>query len=135
MSDKSVKLGNEFLNIARSIANCYESNAHECIIMRNEGLIRSGVSRAYYAAFIIARLAVRLEYFRRKEVHEKVIDRLKEDGHADIADKLFKLRMKRNDADYDVYINITAKTLKWAIKIANDVIRELFSRYEHQLSL
>ena len=136
MNNKNIMLGKDFLNIADRITECYgDESRRECSMQKSEGLIRSGISRAYYAAFIIARYAVGLEYLRGKDIHEKVITRLKEDGHEDIADKLFELRMKRNNADYDVYKHIPVRMLEWATITAKEVIDEILKRYKYRISM
>ena len=98
--NRTIKMSSEFLKVAEDITSCYEGKDSTCNIGKSEGLIRSGVSRAYYAAFILARHALRLDYIEKPEIHEMVIEGLKNDGHPEIADKLHRLRKKRNDADY-----------------------------------
>ncbi len=124
-SSRNIKIGNEFLKVAEDIAKCYKEDVLECSIAKSEGLIRSGVSRAYYAAFLIARYAIGLEYLMSSEVHKRVIDTLKESGYANIADKLVDLRRKRNTADYDTYVSLGIGVLTWATQVARNVIEEL----------
>lgn len=130
-----MKIGNEFLSIAENIAKCYERDKHECNIAKSEGLIRSGISRAYYAAFLIARYVLGLEYLELSKVHRRVVDILKENGHANIADKLAKLREERNNADYDVYRTMQVKTLIWAVCTAKNIIEEILKRYQYYRAL
>ena len=76
---------------------------------RPEALIRTAISRAYYAAFLEARERVRRIYpqdfvklQRPADVHALVRDLLKRKGQFSLSDKLFSLFLERGHADYDL---------------------------------
>jgi uncharacterized protein (UPF0332 family) len=89
---------------------------------------RSAVSRAYYAAFHVARrLLIELGFVppRSEQVHAYLCRRLNNSNHAEVtrsARRLERLRDLRNAADYDVDLPFDDDSLSEAISKALDVI-------------
>lgn len=110
----------EYLQLARQLAG------KAAISADREARLRSAISRAYYAAFIEAR-----NYLRDgkgysipgKNTHRYIIQTFKNDANLDyqkIGQNLERLRVRRNQADYDDTFsnlpNITTRSLKLAAK-------------------
>ncbi len=112
-----------FLTISRRILKALEEG-ERALDMEGEGLrecwIRTGISRAYYAAFLVARRKVGLEGYERPDVHKKVIERL----DPITGQKLADLRKGRNDADYVLNREFKIGELKWACQVAERLISE-----------
>lgn len=80
----------EYFRFAREIAATSQS----------EAALRSAVSRAYYAVFLLAR--ERMDVRVTARAHESVIRRLAEDGHVFLASLLGTIRSFRELADYSL---------------------------------
>jgi uncharacterized protein (UPF0332 family) len=103
---------------------------------RSEAKLRSSVSRAYYAAFCIARNYLRdeLDDPRLKKQnndvneHQYVANEL-ENSKDKILSKagkdLSRLRIYRNQSDYDDSIRNIAATAEMSIRLADNVIRSI----------
>ena len=85
-----------------------------------EAWIRTGISRTYYSVFLFLRDKLSFQKYTRSNVHGKVINRLRIIS-PEIAHKLQALRIKRDDADYNLLIRFRYKDLIWAISIAEDI--------------
>lgn len=92
---------------------------------------RSSISRAYYAAFLVARDKLKAKYpiyFKENDdnenIHKKIIEFLKS-THPHIGDMLFNLRRKRNKADYNMTYNFNIKTTNSHKEDAEDLIDEI----------
>jgi len=96
---------------------------------RPEALIRTAISRAYYAVFLEARERVRRKYpqeftrlRRAGEVHALVRDLLKRMGQFSLSDKLYRLFKDRGRADYDLAPPLDDPVLaEKAIKLSQNV--------------
>jgi uncharacterized protein (UPF0332 family) len=92
---------------------------------------RSAISRAYYAAFHIARGLLRRCGFAvpfAGPAHEYLPRRLMNGGHPDVSragDLLTDLRQRRNRADYDLGRPVDEQAAVDAVLDADDVIRTL----------
>jgi len=87
------------------------------------------VSRAYYAAFLEARIKVSRFYpeiasLRTRDVHAKVRQRLKWMRHSTLSDELLSLFRKRGRADYDL-ASFDEKTVQKAITESDHIIERL----------
>jgi hypothetical protein len=96
-----------------------------------EALWRSGVSRAYYAAYCHVRNYARdrlgLQPRRSADDHAKLREHLRRNpGYIEIADLLNQLRSWRNNCDYDDMAHRLEAMTKNAIQYA----REIFDRLE-----
>jgi uncharacterized protein (UPF0332 family) len=103
---------------------------------RSEAHLRSSVSRAYYAAFCIARNYLRdeLDDPRLKKQnndvneHQYVADELK-NSRDKILNKagtdLSRLRIYRNQSDYDDSIRNITSTAEMSIRLADNIIRSI----------
>ncbi len=118
-----------FFKISEEILNSIKGTSYTVLIDEKfrEGWIRTGVGRSYYAAFLVARKFLHLEYFTSSEVHRKVIERLST-MNPSLADKLRTLRDLRNDADYDMVKRPNEKDLEYAVILSKDVIEQIISR-------
>ena len=79
--------------------------AKELIRRSDEASLRSGISRAYYGVFCIARNRMGLKSYKKPDVHRTVISHYQSSSNLHekyvgrILDEL--RREQRNDADYD----------------------------------
>jgi len=105
------RISKDFEEIAVAISACYSANTFPCQLPESEGLIRSAISRAYYSVFLALRSTLGLDYLRAPEAHRAIINKLKDMGYPEIADKVSMLRRRRNDADYDTEKKITPQQL------------------------
>ena len=90
---------------------------------RNEASIRTSISRAYYASFLIAKdkLSIML---KPPDVHKEVIKQLYKLSPI-AGNSLHNLRRLRNTADYDIKTKVTANEGDTALKLAKLVILEM----------
>jgi len=58
----------------------YLKLANELAKRNDEASLRSSISRAYYGVFCIARNILGYKNYKGKDVHQKVIDKLKQNG-------------------------------------------------------
>jgi uncharacterized protein (UPF0332 family) len=93
---------------------------------------RSAISRAYYAAFLVADLFLKQMALpvRNREQHKIVQERLEAGNDIPIktaASRLALLRSRRKDADYKMSVRPeeTADCAIRSIRMAGDIIREL----------
>lgn len=88
-----------------------------------EGVSRTVVGRAYYAAFLIVkrRLEESGKRFPKKKSHQRVINALKRRDHA-LGDKLFQLLRLREDADYVMGGRVNEKTAKNSIRLSEYIV-------------
>jgi len=111
-----------FLSISQKILRALEEGS--TLDLKGGGLeecwIRTGVSRAYYAAFLSARRRVGLEGYSKSDVHKRVVERL----DPVTGSKLRELRQYRNDADYNLRGKVGMEELKWVCYVAERLIRE-----------
>lgn len=118
----------EYLNVAKELAGIATTPANQ------EAKLRAAVSRAYYAAFIKAR-----NHLRDKEghsipttgdAHKYVIDQFDLSSEAvrqSITEKLARLRLFRNQADYaDKFPGLSVITLT-ALTLAEEIVSTLSS--------
>jgi len=106
-----------------------------CSVTFNQGLLRSCVSRAYYASFLYARRITSIERTMLKKgenVHIKVIEKLRE-MNMPIADLLYRLRKKRNRADYSLVFTTRPKDAIWAVKTAKRIVQIIKNSYSNVL--
>ncbi|PMQ01055.1 MAG: hypothetical protein CBR30_07750 [Dictyoglomus sp. NZ13-RE01] len=78
--------------------------AKELINKGGEAYLRSGISRAYYGVFCIARNRTEYRSYTSSDVHKKVIDYYMRSQNSDekrIGRTLDTIRRYRNDADYN----------------------------------
>lgn len=118
-----------FYELSKAVSKCCSDHSIICDLKVNEGLIRTAVSRAYYAVFFIAREALGLRNIGGPEVRARIIDELHEDGLPDLANKIRYLRGKRNHADYPTYFYISPKEFEKLIRTAEKVISGIRERY------
>src|ERR1044071_8652957 len=93
----------ELITVAEFLQNQSNSNCPQ------EAVLRSAISRAYYAAFCHARnyalnrpnMNDRLIIQRDDNIHEKVPDYFRDKRNFKIANTLRKLRIWRNQCDYN----------------------------------
>lgn len=129
MSKPHLKVPFQFLNFAKEIVKCYRESG-KCYVTKNQGLLRSCISRAYYAAFLIARYVTKLDYYTGEDVHRKVVETLEQLNLPDIADMLASLRRKRNMADYNLVQTVNIKHATLAVNIAEEVIRKIKENFK-----
>jgi len=105
--------GEKFLEAADTIYKKNES--------REEIYYRCSASRAYYAAFHVAKKHFHLP---RKTRHITVIDILKK-NHRSTGEKLKELKELREDADYELDKYISQYIADKCIKLSNNIINKL----------
>ncbi len=92
---------------------------------------RSASSRAYYAAFHVARrlmLGLGFRVPRADRAHNYLVLRLSNAGHLDVEKagrRLGVLRQERNRADYDDHLTITQATAADHVRLAVQVVQAL----------
>jgi uncharacterized protein (UPF0332 family) len=92
---------------------------------------RSAVSRAYYAAFHVARqLLASLNFVvpHAERAHGYLWLRLANAGHADVqhaGNRLNALRRERNRADYDDHLSIIQSSARTHVQRAEEIIQAL----------
>ncbi|MHB1422279.1 MAG: HEPN domain-containing protein [Gemmataceae bacterium] len=110
----------EYLNLAKTLINGM-----------TEGEWRTAVSRAYYAAFHVAReLLVDLKFRvpHAERAHGYLWLRLANAGHIDVQEagnRLNALRRERNRSDYDAHLTVHQATARTHLQRAEEVIRAL----------
>lgn len=91
----------------------------------------SGVSRAYYAAFHVARQLLSSLNFTvplAERAHGYLWLRLANAGHADVSDagnRLNALRRERNRAEYDAHISVSQSSARTHVQRAEEIIQAL----------
>lgn len=115
----------EYLRLAEYLPN----NLREDCFAK-EAALRSSVSRAYYAAFCLARRYARnnngyVMFAYTKNVHIDLCNHFRHKGRAAIANHLETLKMLRNNCDYDDVVENIDNVLKQSLKLAKGVIRQL----------
>ena len=119
-------------------SECSKISEGDC--NKPEAYLRASISRAYYAAFCIARNYMRDELcdprlnMKKKDndinEHKYVADELthSKDGNLSKAGKkLSRLRTYRNQADYDDNVRSIKSTAEISIKLADEIIRSISS--------
>ena len=98
----------------------------------NEGTIRSGISRAYYYAYLCTREEAKVKgYFpqdQEKIWHTDLINKMKKCkpiSHQTLAHKLLSLKGNREKADYNLTVTISLSELNGAIQLAEDIVKQL----------
>jgi len=114
-----------FKNIALKISSSLRSNKNIPLDEEEkEAWIRTGISRSYYAAFLIAREKLSLKNYTKPDIHKLVIEKLSNIDPI-IKDKLSELRRKRNYADYNIKISMKINDLIWSLATAQHIIKQL----------
>ena len=94
----------------------------------DEASWRSGISRAYYGVFCIARNKKGLKNYYKANVHKNVIKQYQDSYNRDekyIGTILDKLRKERNKADYDEKEKIDSELAQRVILKAKEVLKKL----------
>ena len=115
----------EFYKLARHLAEglCQES----LDLPSREAKLRSSISRAYYYSFCEVRnylLEQRRISVKQSESHDYVINYLMSSQNKierDIGNKLFALRDKRNNADYENYLENYVDDTRASLSNANRI--------------
>lgn len=102
----------DFLNLAKEL------------IDGDEAKLRTGISRAHYASFMVLRDTMGIDD-KTPEVYKNIVSALYSKNPI-IANKLHLLRRQRNIADYNTYFIVNRENAKNAIKLADDIIRLYF---------
>ena len=94
-----------------------------------EAAQRAAISRAYFAAFCYACDFESQNGFQREykaKDHKSLMKHLEDRGETAIADDLQRLRLWRNNCDYEkIIIGIPAQNVKSALTKADDIIKNL----------
>lgn len=93
----------------------------------NEAENRTSVSRAYYAAFHVAKSFV-VVTGTTGLIHEQTINQLRTKNYLAVANRLADLRTKRNDADYHLSLSIGQRESGEALKLSKKIIDEITER-------
>ncbi len=117
----------EYLGLAQQLAGKAQISATQ------ESRLRSAISRAYYAAFILARNYLRDEEsisIPEKQSHKFVIEQFKnssEKVRQTIGKNLARLRFSRNKADYNDNFERLPEETRAMLKLANKTISDIQS--------
>lgn len=116
----------EYLNLAKELAG------QSTTLAKQEARLRDAISRAYYAAFILARNHLRdkegYSIPKTGDAHAYVREQFKlnpDPIHQVIADRLIRLRTYRNQADYVDKFPGLAGITKIAIQLADEVVSSI----------
>lgn len=117
----------QYLGLAQQLAGKAQ------ISTTQESRLRSAISRAYYAAFILARNYLRDEEsisIPERQSHKFVIEQFKnssEEVRQKIGKNLARLRFSRNKADYDDNFERLPEETRSMLKLANKTISDIQS--------
>jgi hypothetical protein len=115
----------KFLELAQAL------NAGAGVAFDRESAQRSAASRAYYAPFCVARhfAKANLGYqpHRDAEDHEGLRKHLHAHGRGKSANELTRLRLWRNQCDYDDVVQNLGMLANNAVKLAFSVVNDLTS--------
>jgi len=106
----------------------YLKLAEELAKGSKESYLRSSISRAYYSVFCISRNKTIGKDYKRSDVHNKVIEILKNKEDKSLRKaglNLDELRRIRNKADYDEDEEINYSLVSRMILLAKDILRIL----------
>ncbi len=109
----------------------YLSLANNLVNSTTEGEWRTAVSRAYYAAFHVARellFALNFRVPHAERAHGCLWLRLANAGHADVQEagnRLNALRRERNRSDYDAHLTVRQAMARNHIQRADEIIQAL----------
>ncbi len=126
----------DFFTVSRKIYDLLRED-NPIVSDVSDAWIRTGISRSYYSIFLYIRKNMKLEYYKQHNIHKKILDELKKlsnsyryMGKIDkgkkyyiIYTKLFDLRKRRTDADYERGKRYSVEDLEETIEIADDIIR------------
>lgn len=105
--------------------------AHTLVNGTTESEWRTALSRAYYAAFHVARellLDLNFRVPHADRAHGFLWLRISNAGHADVhnaGNRLNALRRERNRADYDAHIRVNQAMSRTHVQRAEEIIRSL----------
>jgi len=108
---------------------CFLNLATNLIIDNNyngEARFRTSISRAYYAAHLFSRKKLELigcTISKKNTAHKEVIEHMKKKNPL-VGDMLFKLKRKRQNADYDLTSQFTEYQTQTIILEAETIIEE-----------
>ncbi len=124
----------EFLDFAGKIFLCKKNNPHAFF---QEALIRTGISRFYYACFLSVRLRFQaqlkncpdiLEELNKPSSHGLIIKTLKKSKVKECVElgvNLHRLRKLRNEADYELELRLETIDYQRAKNYTNLILRNL----------
>ncbi len=107
----------DFIELAKSL-----------IENQDEASLRSGISRAYYGAFCIARNKKGLKGYKKADVHKKVIKSYQDSSSINeqyVGKILDELRRGRNHADYDEDKEIKFELARRILLKAEEALKRL----------
>ena len=115
----------DYLYLAESIINSI-SRGRDIPISKTSAVLRTAISRSYYAAFLIARENLRamgVNIPHDSQVHKFVANKLGERNRF-LKAQLINLRDMRNRADYDLppAYSVTERDAKYALATAQNII-------------
>ena len=115
----------DFLKISEEIDGALETRRLELEDDVLNAWIRTGISRAYYAAFLFINYGLNFLY-SGKDAHQQLVTDLKSMGgiYREIGVRLESLRSKRRSADYEISYLVTPKDLKWVVSTAREAIKK-----------
>ena len=120
--------GSGYQAVAKLLATMANEPKHKDNV---DALLRSAMSRGYYAVFLKARQRLRREHkvIPSENVHKAIVDLFASDpddfARNEIADGLRSLREQRNKADYDVRYIVTYANLQLALFQMDDLLEKL----------
>lgn len=94
----------------------------------NQAELRTATSRIYYGAFGPCKNGKNLQLVRGSDIHEKVIKSYKESEvshEISIGNLLDNLRQRRNEADYNAFMEFDKKKVEDFLITANKILEKL----------
>jgi len=115
----------DYIELAESMIDSV-NRGRDMPISKSSPVLRTAISRLYYAAFLFAREVLKdrgVKIPQDTQVHRFVASKLGEKDKF-LADQLIDLRKMRNRADYDLppKYSVTAKDARRALTIARSII-------------
>jgi len=114
----------EYINLAKDLT--LKSNP-------NQAELRTATSRIYYGAFGQCKISKNFQLVRGSDIHERVIKSYKESEvsiEISIGNLLDNLRQRRNEADYDAFIEFDKQKVQGYLFTANTILEKLESNRE-----
>ena len=89
----------DFLQLPKAIDQAIQKGSSITSIV-DEAILRTGIGRCYYTAFLKGRDYLGLSGTFKKDIHKVVLEELKQKGMWGVASDLFDLKQLRIKADY-----------------------------------
>lgn len=111
----------DFLQLPKAIDQAIQ-NGSSLICVVDEAILRTGIGRCYYTAFLKGRDYLGLSGTFVKDIHKVVINKFKRKGMFDVASNLFDLKEMRVLADYNPDATVSKAMFSLALTLVNNLM-------------